>query len=420
LNSNKIKYAVLRNYKTLPEKIVGSDIDIIVNCINIEIFLNDITKNLNYVNYRLWKSYNKNYSIRHMIYVPEHLINVDDIVRIDFFDKKLIWMGLSFLSNDILWNNVTKNNAICHLNESLSNAISILNGLAYSGQIKPKYYDDYRNLNKINKSSVIKYIAIALNESEEVIRGQLQLEVLENIRPRLFHSNSNKINKVTKGCIIYWKTLINRICSPPGTFVTFIGPDGVGKTTLALMLRDEFKMIYPNVIYFHLYPKLFIFKYLDRISHWRWRLKKKENTPEWEMRSKKFGYIASLIRLIYLYMRFIYGYIFIYFNLLKGSLVICDRWCYDLIIDPGSKGLRLPDIILKTILSAIPKPDKVIGLINTPSEIVKRKDELNILTVTAQLELVKSIIRKNKNSVLVDTSKSTNDSLTKIAEFITK
>jgi len=105
---------------------------------------------------------------------------------------------------------------------------------------------------------------------------------------------------------------------------------------------------------------------------------------------------------------------------MKGHLVISDRWCYDIMIDPGSKGIKLPINIRKLFIQLVPKPDKIIALIGDPETIKDRKSELNVSTIAKQLNIMKTLFSGRSNIKFVNTDKSPDKCFQEALRFIVK
>jgi len=420
LNMNGIKYAVLRNYQTLPNYVKGSDIDLIIDKDHFSKLLNILKSELNGSGYKIWKRYRKNFNIIQLIFVPLKCSESNNIVRIDFGINAIKWLGVDLIDRNILWENTITRNGISIINPLTSLSLTIINSFLFTRKLKESYVKQFALLSKNQQKEVLNLMTNNLDISNNKLIAAIEKQSLLSARKNFLLSHRVPLFSIIKGVGSWVQTLMSRLNGPPGNFVALVGPDGSGKSTLANLMKLECKKIYPGIDYFHLFPKLKLFRLLDKLSHSRWKDRQKKKIPEWKMRETQFGLFPSLGRLFYLYFRFLFGYISVYFQLMQGHLVISDRWCYDVIIDPGSKGIKLHANIREFFMRLVPKPDKIIGLIGDPKTIADRKSELKTSTVANQLNIMKLYFSDHSNTKFVDTTKSPDESFKEILDFIIK
>lgn len=420
LSRENINYLILRNYESLPYKVSGTDIDILIdNSFNSKVRYK-LVESVHLTNYKLWKDYRKNFGLFQMAFVPNQINNPYEVVRIDFIENRCTWLGMEIIENKKLWENVIIHNDLPCLAEPISNALSVLNGSLYAGYVKEMFYDKYDSLDLKGQDLVAYYLGSALKESQENIKEEIKSRKISKTRNRLIKAQGINVIRILSGGISWLYTLFSRLIYPPGDFIVLIGPDGSGKSTLANLMNVKCKRMYAGIDYFHLFPKISLFRLFDKISYSRWENRQREKIPEWKMRGRKFGFIPSLIRLFYLSLRFLIGYFSVYYQLMKGHLVISDRWCYDIMIDPGSKGIKLSVNIRQFFMRLIPKPDKIIALIGDPEKIANRKPELNVPTIVKQLNIMKSLFSGRSNIKFVNTDISPDKSFQEALRFIVK
>lgn len=162
-----------------------------------------------------------------------------------------------------------------------------------------------------------------------------------------------------------------------GAFIVLVGPDGVGKTTVA----DELMNVWgrQKSRYFHFLPKGGIW-----------------DQPEPGQASRpsrpRFAGVLGWLRLLTNVVRFSYAHVRYVRPLVRsGFLVIGDRWAYGYLLDPGSLGFAGPRGLAHTALSLLPQPHMVAALW-APAEVIQaRKPELTTGQIQTQLDLARSL-----------------------------
>jgi thymidylate kinase len=399
----QIDYIVLRNYELLPETVEGSDIDILVRKKAFSKFINCFLSEVYNIGYTPWKAYRKNFGMLQYSFKPIAINNPQDIIRIDFIFDSVQWLGKDLLPARELWGNVKFHNNLKVLNHNTSILLSVINSIVYTGAIKKKYIEQFNELSIDEQQRLFNifsnYSITSLNE--------LCSEPLVSLRKSFLIKNGNPLVGILIAFASWFNTLASRLLHPPGEFIAIIGPDGSGKSTLADKVLKACKRLYPGISYFHLFPKLKLFRSLDNKSHKRWETKQQSGKTETELRQQSFGILSSGVRLVYLWLRFTLGYfLFVVPKKMMGQLVISDRWCYDIVFDPGSKGIRLPLWLRKLVLALTPKPARIFVLSGDPEAFAKRKKDLTSQEIREQIQAMKLFFERSSKSRFIRTDQS--------------
>jgi len=169
---------------------------------------------------------------------------------------------------------------------------------------------------------------------------------------------------------IYWAQnllkIFERLRFPTGIMIVLLGPDGAGKTTVINEISVRLIRAFRYVKILHFRPSILLNK------------KKIVNSdvilPHTQPKRSKF---VSLLKLFYYLNDYLFGYYFFIKKKLIGStLILFDRYYYDIYVDPLRYRYGGPCFILKKIGALIPKPDLVFILNVSIDELVKRKQEL--------------------------------------------
>lgn len=185
--------------------------------------------------------------------------------------------------------------------------------------------------------------------------------------------------------------------------ISFMGPDGSGKSTLIKRLSNRLKKNYVNIKYLHLRPYLFLLdkSTVNRSPH-------NQKPPLLQFQS----FIKILLWL------FIYQFFFLIKCKKKNQLVFFDRYAHDLLIDPKRYRFNLSKKITKFILDLFPKPNLWI-ILKAPIKLLeKRKKELPTKELKRQMIMYEKFAKKTPNSVVINTNLSIKNSLLLISKKI--
>lgn len=250
---------------------------------------------------------------------------------------------------------------------------------------------------ELSEASTVEAAALALARFH---RGWTRLQWLGHPLKWL-HRNFRNLLRITY-----------RLIKPTGLFVVLLGPDGCGKSTLAAAISDHLSRCYRRVWRFHWRPGL-----LPKLSRGA------TNPPPSQLaeppREAKYGTCVSLARYLYYLADFIAGYwVPIYFRKAATTLVIGERWHYDVIVNPQRYGFRLPQWLLRMGQLFIPRPNLVLLLTASPEVIHSRKPELTTAEIQAQIEGFRKIFAHNAGAVEVNTGAEMPETIRQMQQVI--
>lgn len=159
-----------------------------------------------------------------------------------------------------------------------------------------------------------------------------------------------------------------------GVFVVIVGPDGVGKTTLADRIIGGWS---GSAAYFHFLPSKGspIASRPDPMA-----LPTKPKPPKYG--SRGMGWVRLARNLV----RFWIAYLVRIRPLVQsGVLVVADRWAYGYIGQPHALRFYGPPLLARLAMHFFPRPDLVINLTAPVEVIASRKDELSAAEIRDEL-----------------------------------
>lgn len=374
LNDNSIEYAVLRNYEGLPEKNTSKDIDILLNPIEIENTQNvlmECASNLGYL--LIWS--NPLDFLKGFV-----LAKVGDSVQTIKFDLfvGLRWKGLDYLSSRKLLANRKEYNGIYVLDSIDESIVSYFYHTLYAKKIRNKYQDkiinDFKSIEIFDR---LQYLFNSYNTKKLIEQSisDLNKSVLKHRKKIIL-----KIFMKSFG-FRYFIRLLKHIYTEYflrlkfGYFISFSGPDGVGKSTLVNTLNNIlFELgITDKTVPDHLLsdnvPALH-----KSIFAKKSRLKQKYDIP---YSVKPVSYFESFLRSCYYVIIFIYDGFLIFDRKRKNNIVIYDRYIMDFSVDTRRMRIKMPDFFSKLILKLLKFDDFNVLITAEADQILARKDELN-------------------------------------------
>lgn len=241
---------------------------------------------------------------------------------------------------------------------------------------------DFRNIFLAKKNELLYLLKKYLNNNllmqfENVIENN-NLESLNNISTFLKNSILFKTLLQNPFGYFYYKNknlirIIKRIRKPNGLVIAVIGTDGSGKSTVIKNLTTTLSPAFRRVKNYHWKPELF-------------GDKESANVIVTEPHKKPpRSFIISVIKLLYYIGQYLFGYLLkIYPKKIKSTLVVFDRYYYDMIVDQKRFRMKLSPKIIQLFLPIIPEPDLVFLLKTDAPIALKRKNELPVEEIERQ------------------------------------
>lgn len=221
-------------------------------------------------------------------------------------------------------------------------------------------------------------------------------------KKKALKNRSTPIIERFKLTINYIKDLITDITENKGFIITFSGVDGAGKTTIINDVKKTIETIYrKKVILLRHRPG--ILPIISSLKHGG-SSKKAEAAAGNRLprQGKNNSIISSIIRFTYYYIDYLIGQLYIYCRyVLRGKVVIYDRYYYDFINDSKRSNIKLDRNIIKSLFRFILRPNYNFYLFNTAKVILKRKKELSaddINELNLKYQILFDQLQQNNNA----------------------
>jgi len=202
-----------------------------------------------------------------------------------------------------------------------------------------------------------------------------------------------------------------------GITIAFVGTDGSGKSTVIEHITPWLESINTNGVHYeHLRPNL-----LPPLGAATGKSYNKDSGPVLDPHGQKpSGVLGSLVRVMYYSIDYCVGYWRKIIPLCRkdGQICLFDRYFYDIEVDPRRMRIALPTGILRGVFKLLPKPDLVLCLGADPNVIYERKPETSLEEVTRQVTYLKTLCKKNKRAVWVDTGESIEASIAAVKSAV--
>lgn len=184
-----------------------------------------------------------------------------------------------------------------------------------------------------------------------------------------------------------WKNNLNylldtllTLLKAPGFVVTFTGVDGVGKSTVISMVKEQIEQTFRKEVVLKRH-RPGILPILSSIKHGKEKAEEiaSKTIPR---KGKNTSKLSSFVRFCYYYLDYQLGQVYVYFKYtLRGKIVLYDRYYFDFINDSKRSNIDFNKGVVKWLYRFIFKPKLNIFLYADPEEVFRRKQELNPSTI---------------------------------------
>lgn len=410
LNNKNIRYAVMRNHEPLPYSSGGSDLDILVataDAIRFQAVILSVISSAGGTPIGMAKSigFFKLYVFGRS---PSHL-NRWWGIRLDI-NIGLYFKGHSILVEPAYWPTQSYR-SIPVLSDGFAGILGVLKEVLNNGLFPTRYaraaQQGVKNNWSESKALIAPMGSRATRQLQEIIlsshSNNVQASDCSMIRNMFIrHTMWPHIGKYLWGRIAYEGSKLKRYLKPSGKVIAILGTDGAGKSTIINAIKPVLDDATHNAtIIKHLRPNLL--PPLARLKG----ITKQENIERVDdpHGSSPSGLLVSLFRLSYLTLDYIFGYWLKTRPAIakQPTVIIFDRYAYDMELDPRRFRIKLPPKLIRIFNLLVPKPDLIICLYGEPEKIALRKQELPLEEVTRQTRELINFAKREPRAILIST-----------------
>jgi thymidylate kinase len=241
--------------------------------------------------------------------------------------------------------------------------------------IPEKYWKSYNEENEFQKNQIFKYINRKYNlnllKMEQLYTNSeiYKRKIIEKIESR------NSVGFSLKNKLNYFKDTIKDIFFRKGMVITFSGVDGAGKSTIIERVKERLQNKYRKEVVL-LRHRPGILPILSAIKHGQ---EKAEQIASVTLprKGKNNNLLSSFLRFTYYFTDYVIGQVYIYFKyILRGKIVLYDRYYFDFINDAKRSNIQLNRSFVKALYRFIFKPKLNFFLYADAETILARKQEL--------------------------------------------
>ena len=416
LRERGVRYAVMRNSETLPESLGGSDLDLFADG------QEEVAKVLDIAG-EIARKYNGDFTVKYTVEATitclggRHSDGTWWGLHIDLFPG-FMYFGIPYMNSAAAYaERVLEKDSFYRLG-GLSDVASFIKEIMPNRRTKKDYYPHARaayaeDPDGVKSAMIDCYGARGWSIIEKLLSHECS-------DAEIFRDSKRLVRALWWRQIvgIHWVALAKikfnnimqrygRLFKYPGYCVAFLGTDGSGKSTLIEKVKPTlYQMMHHPVEYRHLRPGLL--PSLARLAG-KPAMKGPITNPHG---GKTAGWFSSLARFFYYYIDYMLGYFIKIFPWLvkRPTIVICDRYYYEYMIDPKRCAVKLPPGLARFFSWFIPKPDLILCLGGDPEKIYARKPETSLEEVRRQVVALKRFCDGNRRAVWIDTTKSIEES----------
>jgi thymidylate kinase len=184
-----------------------------------------------------------------------------------------------------------------------------------------------------------------------------------------------------------------RLFYPTGLMVVFLGSDGSGKSTIITQVQNDLAPLFRRAKAYHLRP------------HFGRRMK--DDAPVVHPHAQPpRNFIASCLKLLLYFADYSIGYCYaILPRKIRSTLILFDRYFFDVIVDPKRLRYGGPRWIPVFLAKCIPSPDLIFYLDAPPEVLLSRKQEMPASEIERQRHAYLDLTHGLPNAYTIDVSK---------------
>ena len=392
LNNSSLDYVVARNFSDLYDTLPEGDIDILVQ--NESFSFKKVNKILmvldNLPDVFLYQTVNHS-NISLNAYFCLNRDGISKTLNLEFRRFLVVDSSLGFKNflfpyshNWKIGNNFKKFNDICILDDEL-----YFSHLFYEVYCdgKKKYIGELERLRETLGDTIVEGL-------KNDIMDQLCLIKNRNAITQETHQEHQKSKFTFRSLfkLYLWNMIriffslilkVKYFFNAPGKLIVLVGPDGVGKTTVANEFAKSIQRAFPGCIRMHLgnRPRLLFSRSNQKdLANELTDKSFNDQSQLQDTRSiTKFQKIYRLLRYSFHVVDYIAQYwVEIYPKLVRGNAIVCERYVYDYFLAHERYIPGVPYKYKVLLSRLVPKPDFICYVMTDPNLVMDRKNELSL------------------------------------------
>lgn len=369
--SNK-PHAVLKFHEeSLSQVKESSDLDIVV-------LKKDLKEIIQFTNdhrsVERTKAYKKSFMTTIEIFFKDHTFLSLDLIH-EFKRKSLVMLD----AEKVIKSNELNSNDILVPHERFDLEYTCLFYLLNESSVPHKYQNYFNSFSISQKERMTNAIVNTYHLKAQTIDQLFEFNSDNRTRvlEKLTSNQSNRGFNKLKNQWNYIKDTLVDLKMRRGFTITFSGVDGAGKSTTIETIANKISQQFRRkvVVIRHrpsILPILSVYKYGKDGAEQR----AVNSLPR---TGNNTSVISSTLRFAYYFTDYLFGQFYVYAkHILRGEIVLYDRYYFDFINDAKRSNIIMPKQIVKMLYALILKPRINVFLYASPEVILKRKRELDV------------------------------------------
>ena len=407
LAAYRIDYFVIGDYRSLPDSVGQSDLDIIVAPVH-RARLHDLLAVLcRDAGVRLASFYRNDTS--HFY----RLLHTDWGLQLDVFHvNSLLYRGAPYFPVSLLRRHLTTWHDVRVLSLDFSLYHGFIKEALHLLRAKDKYVDGFFQRLSAERAAVLAELTELYGEKvAALLDGVATRDDLLAVIPAFGKTLRRSVKCRHPFAPLFWRLrLAGRFFRRrPGYVIAVLGTDGSGKSTVINALTPWLsECFHDSVHYQHLRPTL-----LPDLGVVTGKKKPQAGPVTNPHGGRPSSFPVSLVRWLYYMLDYTLGYLVRVFPHVRTRswCYIFDRYYQDYYIDPRRSRTQLPHWLFRLGEVFVPSPDVILCLGGDPEAIYARKPETSLDEVRRQTDVLRRLCDARKNAVWVDTTQPLPDTL---------
>lgn len=414
LNSENIRYFILRNYEGLPETNIGKDVDFVI--------APGAYRKVELLLLKTLATYNIHYytTSRFDRMVCWYIFDVKRNFGIHFdIIENESYKGYEFFDFDILYNNTTTYNNMRVLCRNYDAALLLAQNIVAYKSLKERYRIKIQEVYHANKQELKSLIEQLFGHKA----SSVLIKLLDNdnydyiVNNAVYFENAFKITQFKRQIFRTTYNILHFLCDRfyrivwcPNSYQRHIvveAPDGTGKSTFVASLISRLSLLYncdkSRFSIHHFRPA--ILPNLGTVGE-KAGIMKQVTSIKTRHRVTPTEFILSIIRMTYFWLDYFIGVpYFLRKEVHYERYSIYDHYIYDILVDPYRSRIKLPYWIRLCFAKIVKRPQIIFVLYAKPDVIYTREQELTLSEIEKQLVLFGNIKNHFNNVYEIDANR---------------